>query len=115
MMKKCLLLLLLLLLLLVATLGGCVWAADAPPAPTPAPLPAPKVNAKDGAAMVLIPAGAFLMGTSEEELAAWLKAHPGDTRDMFTDEMPQHSVTLDAYYLYRNWGQTVFKAITLSP
>ena len=93
-MNKCTLI----LLLFVAALAVCVSAADAPPTPTPAT----KVNPKDGASMVLIPAGAFLMGTSEAELASWLKAHPGDKRDWFTAEMPQHSVTLDAYYLYKN-------------
>jgi formylglycine-generating enzyme required for sulfatase activity len=88
------------LLLFTGTLCIGVWAADAP-APVAAPLPATKVNAIDGAAMVLIPAGAFLMGTSEAELAAWLKAQPGDTRELYTDELPQHSVSLDAYYMYK--------------
>lgn len=61
-----------------------------------------KVNPKDGAAMMLIPAGEFLMGTSEGELAAWLQAHPGDKVGYnFTDEIPQHKVDLDAYYLYK--------------
>jgi formylglycine-generating enzyme required for sulfatase activity len=61
-----------------------------------------KVNKIDGAEMVLIPAGEFLMGTSEEELAAWLKAHPDATREWFSHEMPQHKVYLDAYYMYKH-------------
>jgi iron(II)-dependent oxidoreductase len=52
--------------------------------------------------MVLIPAGKFLMGITEEQLAAWLKAHPNPTRNLDTDELPQHSVQLDAYYMYKN-------------
>ncbi len=63
--------------------------------PPPAPL---KTNPKDGAEMILIPAGEFLMGTSEKELAALLKANK---REWFTDEMPQHKVYLDAYYMYK--------------
>lgn len=90
------------LLIFVSIFSLGVWAADAPPVNAPAPLPATKVNAKDGAVMVLIPAGAFLMGTSEEELAAWLKAHPRDQREWFTNELPQHLVNLDAFYMYKN-------------
>ncbi|MEI6513846.1 MAG: SUMF1/EgtB/PvdO family nonheme iron enzyme [bacterium] len=64
-------------------------------------LPATRINAKDGAEMMFVPAGEFFMGTSEEELAAWLKEHPGDKREMFADEMPQHKVQLDSYLLYK--------------
>ena len=60
-----------------------------------------KVNKIDGAEMALIPAGEFLMGTSEDEFAAWLKAHPDNKRELFTNEMPQHKVQLDAYYMYK--------------
>jgi sulfatase modifying factor 1 len=95
------------------TFSLCGFAADnvpaapkagtvAPTTPTtPKPLPKTKINPKDGAEMVLIPAGEFLMGTSEEELTAWLKDHPADTRKLFSDQLPQHKVYLDAYYLYK--------------
>ncbi|MFQ6041826.1 MAG: SUMF1/EgtB/PvdO family nonheme iron enzyme, partial [Candidatus Poribacteria bacterium] len=43
------------------------------------------IIAKDGAKMVLVPTGTFLMGSSEEV---------GDP-----DEHPQHTVSLDAYYI----------------
>ena len=67
-------------------------AASRPPAPTPAgianparesaavPAPVIRTNAQDGAAMALIPAGEFLMGTSEEERAAWPAAYPDRRR-----------------------------------
>ncbi|MHC9539634.1 MAG: formylglycine-generating enzyme family protein [Vulcanimicrobiota bacterium] len=45
------------------------------------------VNPKDGAAMIIIPAGEFLMGSPE-----------GTGSD---DEHPQHRVYLDAYYIYK--------------
>jgi len=77
-----------LLLLLACGLGGAAF-------------PATRVNPKDGAEMVLVPAGEFLMGTSEEDIAAWLAAHPTDERELFADELPQRSVYLDAYYIYK--------------
>ncbi len=91
-------------LMLAYTLAGGVWADDVPtPVPaTVAQLPASMVNAKDGAEMVLIPAGIFLMGTSEAALSAWLKSHRGDTRDDYAAELPQRKVELDAYYIYKN-------------
>jgi len=42
--------------------------------------PVTKTNAADGAEMALVPAGEFLMGTSDEERAAWLAAHPDRSR-----------------------------------
>ena len=66
-----------------------------------AALPATQVNPKDGAEMVLVPAGEFLMGTTEQEVAAWLAAHPDDTRELFANDLPQRSVYLDAFYIYK--------------
>jgi len=98
-------------------LGCAVWmglaAADA------ADLPKTKVNPTDGAEMAQIPAGEFLMGTSEEELKAllpvseearaagraWGNRNKFDklpaTKTAFADELPQHKVYLDAYYMYK--------------
>jgi formylglycine-generating enzyme required for sulfatase activity len=55
-------------------------AGNETPAAAAMPAPVIKTNAQDGAEMVLIPAGEFLMGTSEQECAAWLAAHPGRDR-----------------------------------
>ncbi len=46
-----------------------------------------RVNKKDGAEMVYVPAGSFLMGS--EDSAA------------YTDEMPEHLVTLEGYWIYK--------------
>lgn len=89
-------------LLLACALTGGGWAATTPAQTPAAPLPATMVNAKDGAEMVLIPAGIFLMGTSEPALAAWLKSHRGDKRADYAAELPQRTVTLDSYYIYKN-------------
>lgn len=91
-----------LVVLLACISLNIVWASDAP-ATTPATqLPSLKVNSKDGAEIVLIPAGKFLMGTSEEQLAAVLKAYPTMKREWFLDELPQRKVELDAYYIYKS-------------
>ncbi|MEI7832632.1 MAG: SUMF1/EgtB/PvdO family nonheme iron enzyme [bacterium] len=66
-----------------------------------ATLPPIKVNPIDGAEMALIPAGEFLMGTSEEELAVWLKENPTDKRESFVGQMPQHKVDIDSFYMYK--------------
>ena len=48
-----------------------------------------KINPKDGAEMILIPAGDFLMGSTDAD------------KDVQDDEKPQHKVYLDAYYMYK--------------
>jgi len=50
----------------------------------------------DGQEMVLIPAGEFLMGSTDEEVARWNKEAGGQYYD---DEKPQHKVSLAAYYV----------------
>lgn len=64
-------------------------------------LPPFKINKIDNAEMVLVPAGDFLMGSSEEDIETLLKATPTEKREMFANEMPQHKVYLDAYYIYK--------------
>ena len=46
-----------------------------------------KINPKDGATMVYVPAGEFLMGSKEGEGCDW--------------ERPQRKVTLDGFYIYK--------------
>ncbi len=87
------------LLLAVAAavlLGGCGPApAPTAPAPTPAATTGPLVAGstrtrdQDGMVMVYVPAGEFLMGSADSD---------GKAED---DEKPQHTVTLDAYWIDR--------------
>lgn len=46
-----------------------------------------KINPKDGAEMLLVPGGEFLMGSPENE--------------GYTDEHPMHKVYLDTFYIYK--------------
>ncbi len=48
-----------------------------------------KINPKDGATMILIPAGEFLMGSTDADKLA------------SDDEKPQRKVYLDTYYIYK--------------
>ena len=70
------------------------------------------VNPKDGAEMVWVPAGEFLMGSSDEELALLMPLGPGATRsdkravektlrEKFGHEKPQRKVFLDGYWIYK--------------
>jgi len=80
-----------------------LWTTDIPASAEPAvppPLPKTAINPKDSAEMVLIPAGKFLLGTSDKQLAVWLIGHPTDQREWFTGELPQRTLDLDAFYLY---------------
>jgi len=89
---------------LVCAYASILWIrlalAEETTKPAETPLPSTKVNLKDGMEMVLVPAGMFLMGTSKEQLATCLKdIPPGDDKQKLNDEMPQHTVYLDAYYI----------------
>jgi formylglycine-generating enzyme required for sulfatase activity len=53
---------------------------------------------KDGKRRVLIPAGFFLMGTSDADLVE-MELQYRWKREWFADEMPQHRIYLDAYYI----------------
>ena len=60
-----------------------------------------KINPKDGAELILIPVGEFLMGSTEEDFNA-LKTELKINLDLWLAEIPQHKVYLDAYYIYKN-------------
>jgi formylglycine-generating enzyme required for sulfatase activity len=62
-----------------------------------------RINPKDGAEMVWVPAGEFLMGSTEEDIAALLKAEPllEPYKEIFDAEKPQRKVGLDGYWMYK--------------
>ncbi|RMF89553.1 MAG: formylglycine-generating enzyme family protein, partial [Nitrospinota bacterium] len=49
--------------------------------------------------MVLVPAGEFIMGSTSEDIDQLLQQFPSTNRELFTHEMPQHRVYLDAFYI----------------
>jgi len=97
---------------------SAAWAVDRPaervsPAPqvnpaavvwrTPEPPPDAQagdvwVNPKDAAEMVYVPAGEFIMGSTDEDIAALLKENP-KMAEWLTDESPQFRVRLPAYWI----------------
>ena len=69
--------------------------------------PPAAIELPEGTPMVLVPAGAFLMGTPEarldgivDELGAYSPDRP-IRREWFLDETPQRAVSLDAFYMDR--------------
>jgi len=97
-----------------ATTPTHIATAQVPPAPQPKPpvstataTPPPhqvteQINPKDGAVMVYIPEGEFLMGTSDAQIDALPGQLQGWIRPWFVDEKPQHSVYLDGYWIYKH-------------
>lgn len=76
------------------------------PSPPSTPVEAPKsinlsttITGKDGAEMVLIPAGEFIMGSNVEEVERILRTVQGMRREWMIDEIPAHRVYLDAFYI----------------
>jgi len=99
------------LLLCLSVFSTTCLAADTPtakPPVTPAPMPkiVEKTNTKDGATMVWIPAGAFLMGSTPEEIADAVNSLPDKFKkyssDLFKDESPCHKVYLYGFWMYKN-------------
>jgi formylglycine-generating enzyme required for sulfatase activity/uncharacterized caspase-like protein len=74
---------------LALTLRKRPEAPVAPSVPTTPTVGQTKTNPKDGAELVLIPAGEFLMGSTDADKSAG------------SDEKPQHTVYLDAYSIYK--------------
>jgi sulfatase modifying factor 1 len=74
--------------------------------PKPAAGPAKKITGKDGAPMVLIPAGNFLMGSTKDEVdrailscVKELKKDQQTCEGRYKPELPQHRVQIDSFYL----------------
>jgi len=124
-MKKTFLFLTILFLLSACTPGGeSSQATSAAPAtetalpepamtstvtPTPEPTAIPtlgigstRVSDVDGMVLVYVPAGEFLMGTSDDEMASILAANSQAAQSWFAGEQPQHTVYLDAFWIARS-------------
>jgi formylglycine-generating enzyme required for sulfatase activity len=60
-----------------------------------------RINPTDGAHMVWVPEGEFIMGSTEEQIAALLIKYPASSESLFDTEKPQHKVYLDGYWMYK--------------
>jgi formylglycine-generating enzyme required for sulfatase activity len=65
----------------------------------PLALTRPRVSAKDGMVMVYVPAGEFLMGSTNTEIDTILAGCKDCKRDWYIGELPQHKVDLDAFWI----------------
>lgn len=79
---------------------------NAPPTATPSPTPIPDSQITDGGhQMILIPAGSFRMGSTEEDIEAYYRLcqtlfdRAECQQQGFEAELPAHDVTLDSYYI----------------
>lgn len=83
--------------------GGCSQSPPSNPALFPrSPSPnaeVTRIRLIDRAVMVYVPAGEFLMGSHEQEVAKVLRSDAGWAEDWFEGELPQHTVYLDAYWI----------------
>jgi formylglycine-generating enzyme required for sulfatase activity len=97
------------MLLTVLSLTACTAPAPVlpnatiPPAFTLASTQTPgigttQVSAKDGMVLVYVPAGSFLMGSTDAEIA---QSQIKYDVSVFDNEKPQHTVYLDAYWIDR--------------
>jgi formylglycine-generating enzyme required for sulfatase activity len=60
------------------------------------------IEPRETAEMVYIPAGAFVRGSTDDQIGAWSTACSGGCRgDEFRDEAPQRIITLKAFYIDR--------------
>ena len=73
--------------------------AAARPAAQRQPELAQTLLGKDGAAMVLVPAGEFAMGSNSGDIASLLRRHPKANGAILKDEVPRHRIFLDAFYI----------------
>src|SRR5262245_57374376 len=90
--------------ILTVGLGACQSEATAAPAVAAAPIgTGVRTNPVDGAEMVLIPPGDFLMGSDPEELdRIWKTFHWRQEELQFTKgEQPAHRVRVDGFWMYR--------------
>ena len=58
-----------------------------------------RIRQKDGMKMIYIPAGTFMMGTSDAQIQEMLRENPNWDADWFEDEKPAHEVYTDAFYM----------------
>jgi formylglycine-generating enzyme required for sulfatase activity len=80
--------------------AGTPGAVPGPPRPSGQPQQelSPTIVGQDGAEMVLVPAGKFVMGLTSDEITSLLR-NPKAKGALLKDETPSHRVFLNAFYI----------------
>jgi len=60
------------------------------------------VNPKDGAVMVWVPAGEFLMGSSDQQINVLINKNRIGKPEYLHSEKPQHKIYLYGFWIYKN-------------
>jgi hypothetical protein len=61
--------------------------------------PPATIVGNDGAEMVLVPAGEFIMGSDKDEIDRLLQGQTDVHRELFDREIPLHRVSVDTFYI----------------
>lgn len=85
----------------LSLLSLCLFAChERVDSPLVGPLPIETITTpKDGAVMVYVPAGEFLMGTSDADIELYKEMFPLRDSARFDNERPQRTVFVDAFYI----------------
>jgi len=83
------------------TSASVTSVAAAKPSEPRQPELASTILGKDGAEMVLVPAGEFTMGSAPDDIASLLRRTPKANGTILQDEIPKHRLFLDAFYIYK--------------
>ena len=93
---------------MLVLVASAAWAADeagggrvfrTPNPPADAKLGDVWISPKDGAEMVYVPAGEFIMGSTDGDIAALVKEYPDAKAEWFADEKPQFRAHLPGYWI----------------
>ncbi|RME88860.1 MAG: hypothetical protein D6770_06025 [Anaerolineae bacterium] len=79
-------------------------STSAPPTATPPQGPVAgeeRINPRDGAAVIYIPAGPFTMGLDEEQVEALTRIHPSCTQDRFAASTPAHQEQTGGFWIHK--------------
>ncbi len=80
----------------LALLGGALLQSGATQS-----LEQPRTNDRDGARMVFVPEGPFIMGSSDADIAAITRADPRSQPGLLANERPRRTVSLNGYWIYK--------------
>jgi eukaryotic-like serine/threonine-protein kinase len=90
--------------IIIGLVSGCQMPSSTPSSPAVSAIPGSvitRTSPKDGMVQVYVPAGEFLMGSTDADIDAVMNACLYCQRAWFKDETPQHQVYLDVFWIDR--------------